>query len=349
MRRALGRLRRAPRSSAPPPCVGCRGAQTGSTTDDEPLPEEPVTAATVLSWREGLVPVPVGEGLVVVDPSTGRSAALNASGALIATLFDGRLDASAVAAALARETGADEAVLLDDVLATAHELRALRLLRHVDPAARSRFDRIVQAGATRVRVSCDEQRAAALLDPLLAALPDALAADHELRVEARRGDWETWADGEQVATATTVDRAVLDLLHQLGDQVRHGSTGTIRLHAGAVELDGDAVLLVGVSDKGKSTLTTALVQRGWGYLTDEIAVVEAASGRVVPYAKALDLDAHARTLLGIASADLVLGARKDKVFPASVGPLGAPGARVRLVVLVDHDASGSTPSPPTCS
>ena len=65
--------------------------------------------------------------------------------------------------------------------------------------------------------------------------------------------------------ATTPEQAVIDVLHELGQRVINDSVGTIRLHAGAVERDGRSLLLVGSSGKGKSTLTAALVQRGWGY------------------------------------------------------------------------------------
>jgi hypothetical protein len=45
------------------------------------------------------------------------------------------------------------------------------------------------------------------------------------------------------------------------------------LHAGAVQFGGAALVLAGASGAGKSTMTLALLERGAGYVTDEIAVV----------------------------------------------------------------------------
>ena len=56
-------------------------------------------------------------------------------------------------------------------------------------------------------------------------------------------------------------------------------------HAGGIEADGTGVLLPGASGSGKSTLVAGLVRAGLGYLTDELAALNMATGRLVPYAK----------------------------------------------------------------
>jgi len=56
-------------------------------------------------------------------------------------------------------------------------------------------------------------------------------------------------------------------------------------HSGAIEADGTGVLIPGASGSGKSTLTAGLVRAGLGYLTDELAALHMASGRLVPYPK----------------------------------------------------------------
>jgi hypothetical protein len=56
------------------------------------------------------------------------------------------------------------------------------------------------------------------------------------------------------------------------------------LHAGAVEIDGSAVVFPGHSRWGKSTLVSSLVEDGCGYLSDEYAVVSP-EGNVFPLSK----------------------------------------------------------------
>ena len=63
----------------------------------------------------------------------------------------------------------------------------------------------------------------------------------------------------------------IDLYHAL---VEHAKPGWL-LHAAALERDGRAVVLAGPSGAGKTTLTLALVGRGWRVATEEIVLVEA--------------------------------------------------------------------------
>jgi hypothetical protein len=61
---------------------------------------------------------------------------------------------------------------------------------------------------------------------------------------------------------------------------------TLSLHAGAVELDGQACLFAAESGAGKSSLTTAAVLDGAGYLSDEFALL-GADGTVIPFPRPL--------------------------------------------------------------
>lgn len=63
----------------------------------------------------------------------------------------------------------------------------------------------------------------------------------------------------------------------------------LQLHAASLERDGLGVILAGDSGHGKSTLATALVMRGWGYLCDEFALVRASNLNLIPYPRAICL------------------------------------------------------------
>ncbi|OQW94756.1 MAG: hypothetical protein BWK77_08675 [Verrucomicrobia bacterium A1] len=55
------------------------------------------------------------------------------------------------------------------------------------------------------------------------------------------------------------------------------------VHAGCVSRGGRGIVLSGASGMGKSTLTAYLVSRGMGFLSDEVAPISRATGRVEPF------------------------------------------------------------------
>jgi hypothetical protein len=68
------------------------------------------------------------------------------------------------------------------------------------------------------------------------------------------------------------------------------TTELLLIHAGSLLTpDGQGVLLPAVSGSGKSTLVTALVEAGFGYLSDEVAAIDPVTGMVHAYPRALNL------------------------------------------------------------
>ena len=82
-------------------------------------------------------------------------------------------------------------------------------------------------------------------------------------------------------------------------RVSYEAIPTVRdlaFHAGAVTLDGQAIVLPAPSGSGKSTLVAALVLDGACYLSDEVAPL--AGGMIEPFSRALSLNEGALGLLG---------------------------------------------------
>jgi len=69
------------------------------------------------------------------------------------------------------------------------------------------------------------------------------------------------------------------------------------LHAGAVGCAGRGLLLPAASGCGKTVLVAALLRAGFAYLSDEVAALDPASGRLLPFAKSLCLKRGGRQAL----------------------------------------------------
>jgi hypothetical protein len=137
------------------------------------------------------------------------------------------------------------------------------------------------------------------------------------------------------------------------------------LHAGAVARDGTAVLLVGASGWGKTTLTMELVRRGWRLLTDDFAPLTP-DGVVEPFVRRVNVTERTVALLDLpppGAAPRLVGFDRDpkwmldidQVFPDRVaeparlgavfllGPQREPGARPvpgRWLLRLDHVPPG---------
>jgi hypothetical protein len=140
------------------------------------------------------------------------------------------------------------------------------------------------------------------------------------------------------------------LLHLIGQQFVCRAKGGLLVHAAAVCLGSNGLLLPGASGSGKSTLTAVLTARGFGYLTDELAYLPwralALEGFTVPLKiKKAGLDSlegrlstRAGALMRVPDGLLVdpdgpVGARTTVTVSAIVFPRHEPGGSFRLTAL----------------
>jgi HprK-related kinase A len=92
------------------------------------------------------------------------------------------------------------------------------------------------------------------------------------------------------------DAAPLSLAHGLlaaemgmNLQMALGQKRYLLLHAATVERDGRALLMTGESGAGKSTLAALLGERGWRLMGDEFALLDLATGGLMPFPRAISL------------------------------------------------------------
>lgn len=92
------------------------------------------------------------------------------------------------------------------------------------------------------------------------------------------------------------DAAPLSLAHGLlaaemgmNLQMALGQKHYLLLHAATVEKDGRVLIVTGESGAGKSTLAALLGERGWRLMGDEFALLDMASGDLLPFPRAISL------------------------------------------------------------
>ena len=120
------------------------------------------------------------------------------------------------------------------------------------------------------------------------------------------------------------------------------------VHAAVLEKSGRALVMSAPPGSGKSTLCAGLASRGWRLLSDELALIEPASGDVAPLPRPISLKSASidviRTFvsgaeLGPTVRDTAKGAVAHLRPPVESVKLAAERARPRWVVLPRYEPS----------
>lgn len=127
-------------------------------------------------------------------------------------------------------------------------------------------------------------------------LADSAFCDFHVGVDRPRNLRRWWRpqavfthDGQQPFTPLPLAQAFALLEWGLNWCVYGRCNFLLSLHSAVLERDGRALLLPAHSGSGKSTLCAALSFRGWRLLSDELALVEPGSGRILPLPRPISL------------------------------------------------------------
>jgi energy-coupling factor transporter ATP-binding protein EcfA2 len=106
--------------------------------------------------------------------------------------------------------------------------------------------------------------------------PTAELRDHRLDVELAGDVWTVRWNGVASYVGPSIDLALYDSLIVLNHHAAATATASGRtvLHGGAVDTAGRAIVVVGHSGSGKSTMTAALTRAGHAYLADEVVAID---------------------------------------------------------------------------
>jgi hypothetical protein len=102
--------------------------------------------------------------------------------------------------------------------------------------------------------------------------------------------YAVYRDGQPIIRTPSEPQALLYLLWQLNRAVVTASDRYLLVHAAAATYGGSAILLPASMNAGKTTLVAGLVQRGFGYLTDEAAAIDPQTLMVDPFPKPLSIE-----------------------------------------------------------
>ena len=125
--------------------------------------------------------------------------------------------------------------------------------------------------------------------------PDALGIDVIARRSWRTGrrHYHISAQGEETYTVRRKTQILAHVEGAINVLIARHLPRYLLIHAAVMSRDGVGVICPGPPTTGKSTLATALLARGWSYLSDEFALIDPATRRLIPYPKALSIKSGA--------------------------------------------------------
>lgn len=204
----------------------------------------------------------------------------------------------------------------------------------------------------RFTIRCDDPALAAPVDAALSQLRGEEPARDDgnlYRLVGARDRYGLVHDQRVLVRAGTAARALGTLMWDVNQQaVASAAADHMVLHAAAVVRDGGVLVLAGPAESGKTTLVTALLGRGWRYLTDEAAAISLDTGLVRPYPKPLSLDPGSQALFpelrptdGAAPRSLAGGQWQVPASTVRADAVGEP-APLAAVIFPRHVPAAST-------
>ena len=188
----------------------------------------------------------------------------------------------------------------------------------------------IEAYNCSIRTGCDSSEIHDVLQRyLFPTLPRSAAPpspDIDLCVTSSCEGFSVCVDHRLVASAATPQDAALAAIKSLDDLLVHRIETLRAVHAGAVLIEGRALLLPGSTHAGKSSLVAELLRRGASLLSDEYALIDN-QGRTHSYPRPLLLRN------GRPQQALVLPEELDACFAANPGRIG-------WILALDYVAGG---------
>lgn len=201
-----------------------------------------------------------------------------------------------------------------------------------------RGDLVIRSGPFRYRIESRLQLIAEGLGVLYADYPveePDVFADFSLRMEEGKGVHRWWhrqvrfsSDGFYPFEPLPLDHAYPQLEWAMNWCLSTRAHHYLMLHAAVVERDGLAAVLPAPPGSGKSTLCAALVHRGWRLLSDEVALVSLADGRISAAVRPISLKNQSIDIMRAYVSGAVMSRVTHGTTKGSVTHMRVPAAHV---------------------
>jgi hypothetical protein len=228
---------------------------------------------------------------------------LNAAAAFVWRALERRTAPEALVAAFAARFGAPHREAARAIACLLHDWRERGWLVEADPAPgrgrRFAARRCYRLLGTSFRVRFGTSAQHALVHPALAHLETAggAPADVALDLVARGAEQRVLEDGRTIERCRSRDELTPLVKASVWRLAVNRRRYAMEIHAAALASGGRCVLLPGAPGSGKSTLAAALVAGGFGYLSDEAALLEGSRFEVRPVPLALTVKPGSIALL----------------------------------------------------
>jgi HprK-related kinase A len=103
----------------------------------------------------------------------------------------------------------------------------------------------------------------------------------------------------------------------------------LMIHAAVVERSGAALILPAPPASGKSTLTAALINRGWRLLSDELTLLDPIRGVVIPIARPVGLKNESIDVIRTFVPDAIIGPAALDTVKGTIAYLKPPSDSVK--------------------
>lgn len=143
-----------------------------------------------------------------------------------------------------------------------------------------------------------------------------------------RPQLQFWIDDEAPFEPFPQDTALPFLEWGLNWCVATRAHHYLMLHAGALEKNGNTLLLPAHPGSGKSTLTAALCHRGWRLLTDETVLVQPVDLALIPFPRLIPLKNEAIAVFRAFVPEAVLGPEYSRTRKGTVCHVRPPAESI---------------------
>ena len=145
-------------------------------------------------------------------------------------------------------------------------------------------------------------------------------------------------DGAAPFAPLPLDQALPMLEWGMNWCVSNHANSYLIIHAAVIEKDGFAAILPAPPGSGKSTLCAALVHRGWRLLSDELTLIRACDGKIMPLPRPISLKNNSIDIIQAYASDAVFSNKVSDTIKGTVALMKASADRIARATEMAHAA-----------